>query len=81
MPQELLGLPQSGNRVAQAGSYRLPPASAEARLNELLREWPLAAGCRFGSYLIPHRSRFSDIARSVECAVFERFFGNTPAHH
>jgi hypothetical protein len=37
----------------------------------------LPGGKQFGTYLIPHNSRFSDIARVVECSVFERFFGNT----
>jgi hypothetical protein len=38
----------------------------------------LSASARFGCYLIPHRSHFSDIARVVECAVFQKFFGDTP---
>lgn len=80
MPQKLLVLPQSGIRVTPADSYRLPRASADAKLNELLVEWPLPSGFQFGCYLIPHRSRFSDIARGVECSVFEKFFGNTPEH-
>jgi hypothetical protein len=63
--------------MTAADSYR-PPRNAEAALVELLEEWPLAAGTRFGCYLIPHRSHFSDIARVVECTVFERFFGDTP---
>jgi hypothetical protein len=43
-----------------------------------LAEWPLPSGSRFGCYLIPHKNHFSDIARVVECAVFEKFFGDTP---
>lgn len=78
MPQKLLVLRQSAIRLTTADSYRLPPESVDARLNALLEEWPLPAGERFGCYLIPHRSRFSDLARVVECTVFERFFGNTP---
>ncbi|HET8939884.1 MAG TPA: hypothetical protein VFN67_40870 [Polyangiales bacterium] len=77
MPQKLIALPQSGIRVTPADSYR-PRANTEARLSELLEEWPLPAGSRFGCYLIPHKSHFSDLARVVECAVFERFFGDTP---
>lgn len=64
--------------MTPADSYRLPRASAEAKLSELMEEWPLPSGYQFGCYLIPHRSRFSDIARVVECSVFEKFFGNTP---
>lgn len=78
MPQELLAWPQSGARMTPTDSYRPPRGHAEARLDELLQEWPLPAGYPFGCYLIPHRSRFSDLARVVECTVFERFFGNTP---
>ena len=64
--------------MTPADSYRLPRASADAKLSELMEEWPLPLGYQFGCYLIPHRSRFSDIARVVECSVFEKFFGNTP---
>jgi hypothetical protein len=77
VPQKLLTLPQSGIRITPADSYRLSPATADKRLAALLEEWPLPEGKQFGTYLIPHNSRFSDIARVVECTVFERFFGNT----
>ena len=78
MPQELLKLATASIRVSLADSYRLPRAESESRLSDLLEEWPLPSGARFGCYLIPHRSRYSDLAREVECTVFERFFGNTP---
>lgn len=78
MPQKLLALPQAAIRKSPADAYCLPSAELEHRLSDLLQEWPLPSGTRFGCYLIPHRSRFSDLARQVECTVFERFFGNTP---
>jgi hypothetical protein len=79
VPQKLIALPQSGSiRVSTADAYRLPRADIEGRLCELLDEWPLPASQRFGCYLIPHKSHFSDVARVVECTVFERFFGDTP---
>lgn len=78
MPQELLTLLKAGNRRSPADAYRLPRAESERRLSDLLHEWPLPADTRFGCYLLPHRSRYSDLAREVECTVFERFFGNTP---
>jgi hypothetical protein len=43
----------------------------------LLDEHPLRGPGRFGCYRIPGTSRFSDVARSVECRVFHHFFGNT----
>jgi hypothetical protein len=64
--------------MARADSYRAQGADADALLHDLLEEWPLQARSRFGCYLVPHKSRFSDVARVVECAVFERFFGDTP---
>jgi hypothetical protein len=79
VPQKLLRLPKSGIRVMPADAYRPLRAESSAKLlGELLEEWPLPLGKRFGTYLIPHRSRYSDLARVVECAVFQRFFGNTP---
>lgn len=64
--------------MSAADSYRPQRAGADELLRQLLEEWPLQARTRFGCYLVPHKSQFSDVARVVECAVFERFFGDTP---
>lgn len=50
----------------------------DRKLSTLLEEWPLNSAARYAGYLIPDCSPHSDIARAVECSVFERFFGNTP---
>jgi hypothetical protein len=45
----------------------------------LLSEWPLTSEGRFGCYSIADSSPYSDLARGVECCVFQQFFGNDPA--
>jgi hypothetical protein len=80
MPQELLvqrSERHSGFRPAE--SYRPPAPGRDARLLRLLLEFPIQSQTRFGCYRIADSSRYSDIARSVECSVFEEFFGNVPA--
>lgn len=42
-----------------------------------MEQHPIEGESRFGCYLIPSTSRFSDIARVVECQVFGQYFGNT----
>jgi hypothetical protein len=44
-----------------------------------MEEQPIGGDARFGCYLIADSSPYSDIARSVECRVFEEFFGNDPS--
>lgn len=47
-------------------------------VRQLLAQFPSARVERFGCYRIPDHSPFSDLARSLECAVFQEFFGNAP---
>jgi hypothetical protein len=70
----------SGRGAAQlVESYR-PPAGHQAQnLHQLLADWPLTGDGRFGCYLIADSSPYSDLARGVECCVFQQFFGNDPA--
>jgi len=44
-----------------------------------MAEHPLPDEGRFGCYLLAASSSYSDIARAIECEVFEKFFGNVPA--
>lgn len=44
-----------------------------------MAEHPLPGDGRFGCYLIEPSSPHSDIARVIECEVFEKYFGNVPA--
>lgn len=60
-------------------SYR-PPASGENQeLRQLLAEWPFTSGGRFGCYLIADSNPYSDLARGIECCVFQQFFANDPS--
>jgi hypothetical protein len=59
-------------------SYRPRLASMDERLCRLMAERPLASDAAFGCYLINDSSRYSDVARGVECSVFQEFFGNEP---
>lgn len=79
MPQELLAVvPCDYAEAREEVSYCPPRGRFGYCLEDLLRECPLPDEMRFGCYLIPSASRFSDLARVVECTVFEEFFGNTP---
>lgn len=62
-----------------AESYRPPATGDRERLRRLMMERPLLGNGRYGCYLIADSSPYSDIARAVECTVFEQFFGNDPA--
>ena len=59
-------------------SYRPPRGVVEELVDQLLREHPAAGEGAFACYDIAGRNPYSDIARSVECSVFEAFFGNDP---
>jgi hypothetical protein len=59
-------------------SYRPPAIGQNQDVRQLLSDWPLTSDGRFGCYLIADSSPYSDIARGVECGVFQRFFGNDP---
>ena len=60
-------------------SYGMTLSSSEELVRALMLEHPIPGEGRFGCYLIPGASPYSDIARSVECNVFNHFFGNTAA--
>lgn len=60
-------------------AYAMTSAQRNRLLRSLLREHPVSAEGRFACYRISGTNRYSDIARSVECEVFEYFFGDTPA--
>jgi hypothetical protein len=60
-------------------SYRPPAFGQNQDVRQLLSDWPLTSDGRFGCYLIADSSPYSDLARGVECCVFQRFFGNDPA--
>lgn len=59
-------------------SYRPPRGVVEELVEQLLREHPTSDESPFACYDIAGRNPYSDIARSVECSVFEAFFGNDP---
>ena len=70
----------SGRGAARSvESYRPPVIGQSEDLVRLLSEWPLPSGGRFGCYFIADSSPYSDLARGVECGVFQQFFGNDPA--
>jgi hypothetical protein len=72
---EVVGLaPGAGER-----RYSLSAPTTQDLVRALTHQHPLPGDGRFGCYLIAGTSRFSDIARSVECRVFQHFFGNTAA--
>jgi hypothetical protein len=60
-------------------SYRPPLASMDHRLRRLMAEQPFTSEDAFGCYFIDDSSPYSDVARGVECAVFQEFFGNEPS--
>jgi len=59
-------------------SYRPPRGAVEDLIGDLLRFHPPQGESRWGCYCIAGTSRYSDVARSVECSVFEEFFCNDP---
>ena len=59
--------------------YSLSAPTMQELVRTLIQKHPLPGEGRFGCYRIPGQSRFSDIARSVECRVFQHFFGNDAA--
>ena len=67
-------LPEAGEK-----RYSLSAPSIQGLVGTLINEYPLRGEGRFGCYRLHGTSRFSDIARSVECRVFQHFFGNTAA--
>jgi hypothetical protein len=67
-------LPEAGEK-----RYSLSAPSIQNLVGTLINEHPLRGEGRFGCYHLRGTSRFSDIARSVECRVFQHFFGNTAA--
>lgn len=57
-------------------SYTLERDSMDVRVRDLLAEYPFSGPSSFGCYRLPGISPFSDIARRIECEVFDEFFGN-----
>jgi hypothetical protein len=63
---------------APGAAYALTSAEMQSGIRRLLRQHPAQGEGRFAAYRIRSTSEYSDVARSVECEVFRRFFGNTP---
>jgi hypothetical protein len=61
-----------------ADAYALTPAQMHEQAKRLLREYPVSGPGRFAAYRVRASSSYSNIARSIECEVFRRFFGDTP---
>lgn len=75
-----MGRPVSGrDDRSSVQSYRPFVRGEDTRLRQLLADWPLPTEDRFGCYLVPGSSQHSDLARAVECSVFQNFFGNDPS--
>jgi hypothetical protein len=66
-------------RIRPVETYLPQATGTEIALRQLMAERPLTGEGRFGCYRITDRSEYSDVARQVECNVFQHFFGNTPA--
>lgn len=66
------------SNVRSLDSYRPANDNSEQNIAQLLADYPLPEEGRFGCYCIADSNRYSDIARAVECTVFQQFFGNTP---
>jgi hypothetical protein len=67
------------HRASDRGErYALTPAQMHEQVKRLMREHPAPGNSRFAAYRIRGTNPFSNIARSIECEVFRRFFGNTP---
>jgi hypothetical protein len=60
----------------RTAAYRAHDVSADEMVRALLVEFPSHNGERFCGYRIPDASCYSDLARSVECGVFNETFGN-----
>src|SRR5262245_35122566 len=60
-----------------SAAYCLPDAALEYLTRQLLAERP-AGQRRFCCYRLSSDSPYSDIARTIECKVFDDFFGNSP---
>jgi hypothetical protein len=65
--------------VRPLDSYRPPPIGADWQLSKLLEAQPLPGNGQYGCYRIADSSEYSDVARRVECCVFQEFFGNDPS--
>lgn len=63
--------------AGEPNRYSLSAPVSEDLVRTLLREHPVPGDGRYGCYLVPGASEYSDIARGVECNVFHHFFGNT----
>jgi hypothetical protein len=70
---------QSRGSVRPLESYRPPVVQSGETVRQLLEEYPLTGEGRYGCYFISDSSPYSDIARAVECEVFQEFFGNMPS--
>lgn len=66
------------NGAGPRAAYHLPSEAGRALLRDLVDEHPPASDGRFACYCISGGSRYSDVARTVECGVFQDFFGNGP---
>ena len=60
-----------------SAAYCLPDAALEFLTRQLLAERP-GGDKRFCCYRIAGDSPYADIARTIECKVFDDFFGNSP---
>lgn len=60
-----------------SAAYCLPDAALEYLTHQLLAERP-SGDKRFCCYRLPGNSPYADIARTIECKVFDDFFGNSP---
>lgn len=60
-----------------SAAYCLPDAALEYLTRQLLSDSP-PSDTRFCCYRLSGDNPYSDIARTVECRVFEHFFGNSP---
>lgn len=58
--------------------YALTSAQMHELVKRLMREHPAPGTGRFAAYRIAGTNPFSNVARSIECEVFRRFFGNSP---
>src|SRR5262245_60447536 len=66
----------SAPRTVRSEAYRADPTPE--RVQQLLSKHPFPDRDRFGCYRIPDHSPYSDLARGLECTVFEEHFGNDP---
>ena len=73
--------PQSvrSTRATSEESYCLPFEIVQKQLRDLMDQHPPISDGRYACYLITGSGRYSGIPRTVECAVFQEFFDNSPA--